>query len=180
MNHGVFRIRRAAFSDLTAMAVVEIVASTRFTDSSYPELAGHGPPAGYLERQLTIGAGWVAETGDRLLGFAVGRVEEGTIFYLAEIDVAPNAGRQGIGAALVEAVCTYAGQIGCTAVMLSTFVDVPWNRPWYERLGFVPVPESDLSERFQAIRRREAENGLDITRRTMMRRHAGSKEFGND
>jgi len=47
---------------------------------------------------------------------------------------------------------------------------VAWNRPWYEKLGFAPVPASGLSESFLAIRRREAENGLDVTRRTMMRR----------
>ena len=176
MTSATFQIRPAAFQDLTAMAVVDIAASMRFLASPYPEVAGHALPEGYLERQLTIGAGWVAEAGERLLGFAVGRGEEGTTFYLAESDVTPDAGRQGIGTALVEAVCAHAGQIGCTAVMLSTLVDVAWNRPWYERLGFVAVPESALSERFQAIRRREAENGLDITRRTMMYRHAGAKQ----
>jgi hypothetical protein len=56
-------------------------------------------------------------------------------------------------------------------VTLTTFRDVPWNRPFYERRGFEVIGEEALTPALRA--RREAEHeelGLDRDLRVVMRR----------
>jgi GNAT superfamily N-acetyltransferase len=55
--------------------------------------------------------------------------------HLEEMDVLPEHAGQGLGAALIEAVCSWAHTRGFDAVTLSTFRDVPWNAPFYPRHG---------------------------------------------
>ena len=53
---------------------------------------------------------------------------------------------------------------------MCTFRDVPWNAPYYERLGFERIDEADWGCGLRALRRREAELGLDRWPRVAMRR----------
>jgi hypothetical protein len=53
---------------------------------------------------------------------------------------------------------------------LTTFTHVPWNAPYYERLGFRPLPEAELTPGLVAIRQNEAAHGLDRWPRLSMRR----------
>jgi hypothetical protein len=56
------------------------------------------------------------------------------------------------------------------SVTLSTFRDVPWNMPFYERAGFDVVPSNALSPALASIVDDEARRGLDMHRRVVMRR----------
>ena len=51
---------------------------------------------------------------------------------------------------------------------LTTYVDVPWNGPYYRCLGFVPVPDAAIGPQLRAVRAREAAYGLDAWPRTAM------------
>lgn len=62
--------------------------------------------------------------------------------YLAQLSVLPTHGRRGIGATLVGAVEGWARDRGLGTLTLTTFADVAWNAPSYERLGFAVVPEA--------------------------------------
>lgn len=62
-----------------------------------------------------------------------------------------------------------------TALTLTTFSDVPWNRPYYERLGFRVLDEVELSPGLRRIRREEAQRGLDRWGRVAMRRRLGTR-----
>ncbi len=53
---------------------------------------------------------------------------------------------------------------------LTSFALVPWNAPYYTRLGFVTLPNADQSPELREIRRTEAERGLDTWPRVAMRR----------
>ncbi len=44
---------------------------------------------------------------------------------------------------------------------LTTFADVPWNGPYYRRLGWRDLPAAELGPELAAIRRHEASLGLD-------------------
>ncbi|NJK52210.1 MAG: GNAT family N-acetyltransferase [Leptolyngbyaceae cyanobacterium SU_3_3] len=90
--------------------------------------------------------------------------------YLQQIDVAPEYGRRGIGSRLVSAVCAGAQLQGYRAVLLSTFRDIPWNAPFYAKLGFRPLSESELTPGFQQLRLREAEVELPIANGLIMQR----------
>ncbi len=90
--------------------------------------------------------------------------------YLHEIDVHPDHGQRGLGRRLVEAACDWAREQGFTQMQLSTFRHIPWNAPFYARLGFRELSDSDLGPDLLAERRHEADAGLDIAKRVFMRR----------
>ena len=92
------------------------------------------------------------------------------IVRLEEIDVDPVHGRRGLGTQLVLRVCDWAAANGNSGVTLTTFRDAPWNMPFYARLGFEVVPESEMAPAVRAIVRAETLRGLDPARRVVMRR----------
>ena len=58
---------------------------------------------------------------------------------LDELAVTPAHGRRGVGRALVDEVLAWTAARGLPYVTLATFRDVPWNGPYYEKLGFEAV-----------------------------------------
>jgi GNAT superfamily N-acetyltransferase len=103
---------------------------------------------------------------------SVGYVRIDEVDGLAHIEglaVLPGMMRRGVGSALLEAACAWAGANGYRAVTLTTFAEVSWNAPFYAARGFVPLDEMtpDLTER----RDWERAVGLDgVGRRIVMRR----------
>ena len=63
--------------------------------------------------------------------------------HLGQLSVLPEYGRLGIGTDLVQASIEWARERGYDELTLTTFADVPFNAPWYQRLGFRVVPEHD-------------------------------------
>jgi hypothetical protein len=55
-------------------------------------------------------------------------------------------------------------------VTLTTFADVPWNAPYYRRLGFADVPPGAQGPGLRRLRAHEAEVGLDRWPRVAMAR----------
>ena len=66
---------------------------------------------------------------------------------------------------------------GLSALTLTTYADVPWNAPYYARLGFGIVADVDLSEGLCRIREREEASGLAAWPRVVMRRPVGGPGF---
>ncbi|WP_206604336.1 hypothetical protein [Arthrobacter pityocampae] len=66
-------------------------------------------------------------------------------------------------------------QQGCSALTLTTFADVPWNAPYYARLGFAIVAPERLTPGLRAVRDHEAAVGLDAWHRVAMRRPLGDQ-----
>ena len=48
----------------------------------------------------------------------------------------PDYARRGIGRTLIERAEAWARERGLPALTLTSYVEVPWNGPYYERLGF--------------------------------------------
>jgi hypothetical protein len=59
---------------------------------------------------------------------------------------------------------------GYASVTLTTFRDVPWNLPFYARLGFAVVPPGQLSDALRTVVDEETRHGLDPRRRVVMKR----------
>ena len=57
----------------------------------------------------------------------------------------------------------------CGQVTLTTFRDVPWNMPFYARLGFTVISAAQLSPALRARVQDEARRGLDPLTRVAMR-----------
>ena len=79
--------------------------------------------------------------------------------HLEQLSVLPAQGRRGIGGALVAAALEEARWAGYDEMSLCTYRDVPWNGPFYARLGFEPVEH--LAAHQQRLRDHEVELGLD-------------------
>lgn len=151
-----FSIRPARAEDLPLLGPLEDRAALRFLDSNHP-YAVHLPPFALpeLEELQRAGTVWVAVTpGDEPIGFAIaGRL--GPDPYLHELDVEPSFARRGVGRALIRRVAEWARAGGDTSLVLSTFRDVPWNAPYYERLGFELVPERQYTAEMAELHARE-------------------------
>jgi hypothetical protein len=92
---------------------------------------------------------------------------------IREIERATGAAfraRQGLGAALLDTAAAWAKQRGLAALTLTTYADVPWNAPSYQRLGFQIMTEAQLSEGLHRIREHEEARGLARWPRVTMRR----------
>lgn len=104
-----------------------------------------------------------------ILGFAAGRIADGC-GYLLEVSVLPAFARQGLGGKLVERVALHYAAQGCAYLNLTTFRDVPFNRPFYEKLGFAVFEPDEGCPELQDIRRRERESMIETHPRVAMRR----------
>jgi len=163
-------IRPAQPSDAPLLQAIEDLAGAMFAEVGMPEVAHMAPRSlGLLVDAAEAERLWVACLGQRPVGFAlVERLTDGTA-HLEELSVDPAYGRRGIGTALVRHVEQTLATRGHATVTLSTFRDVPWNAPWYWRLGYRVLGEADLTPPLHALRREEAALGLDPATRVAMR-----------
>lgn len=117
-----------------------------------------------LERYYRAGHAWVIAEArppdSRPLGFLVAEPVDGDM-HIAQVSVDPVAAGRRLGAALIEHLAEVAVGHGLAALTLTTFRDVPWNAPYYRRLGFVDVPDPELGPGLRAIRELERQAGLD-------------------
>jgi len=166
-----YAIRPATVADVPALGVIETRAAERFRGLVPDEIAQDNVPEPTLRAAASAGRLFVAEASDgTIAGFALVVLLDDGSAHLEELDVLPDHGRQGVGTALVEATCRWAKANGHPALTLTTYRDVPWNAPYYERLGFRELPEPAWTPELRAIREREAKHGLDEWPRVCMRR----------
>ena len=89
--------------------------------------------------------------------------------FIVEIAVHQAWQGRGIGRMMLEQVIETARQAAYPAVTLTTFRDVPWNAPFYTRLGFSMLSELRLPAGLAAKRELETEHGLPPETRCAMR-----------
>jgi GNAT superfamily N-acetyltransferase len=156
--------------DLPLIGAIELAAAQL--------LAGHASDAALNEvtdlRELRSAQEqerlWVVINGDVPVGFAHADVLETGVAHLQEVDVHPDHGRRGLGAQLVATVCGWARASNFESIVLTTFRDVPWNMPFYLKLGYEVVPPDEWSATIRSIVSDEHRRGLDLARRVVMRR----------
>jgi GNAT superfamily N-acetyltransferase len=98
-----------------------------------------------LEAGTTIVA---TDMSDRAVGFAAVDLLDGEP-YLEQLSVRPSYMRRGIGSALIGAALDLACHEGATAIWLTTYDHLPWNRPFYEMRGFWVMPEGKCGAEIQ-------------------------------
>ncbi|MFD8231746.1 GNAT family N-acetyltransferase [Streptomyces sp. NPDC059696] len=164
------RIRPATPAELPALQDIERAAGAPFRDLGMPEIADDEPPArDVLERYRRAGRCWVAtDQRDRPVAYLLAEPVDGAL-HIEQVSVHPRAARQGIGRALLAHAAGHAREEGLTALTLTTFTEVPWNAPYYARLGFRPLADADLTPGLREIRAAEAAHGLDLWPRVCMR-----------
>jgi GNAT superfamily N-acetyltransferase len=134
-----YTVTGARMRDIARLTAIERAAAAL--------LRGHAPPAvleettsetELLEAKVE-GRLRVALAADEPVGFALVEMLAPDLPHLEETDVHPLHGRRGVGTALVRAVCEWTRRCGHSALTLTTFRAVPWNMPFYTRLGFEEV-----------------------------------------
>jgi GNAT superfamily N-acetyltransferase len=165
-----YKIAAARPRDLPLLPAIELAAATLRAGHAPVSVLAETTSQADLEDAQQRGQLWVALAEDVPVGFAHIQVLEPTVAHLEEIDVHPDHGRQGLGRELVFSVCRWAAANGYSCVTLTTFRDVPWNMPFYSRLGFEEIPPEELSPALLSVISDETRRGLDPSRRVPMRR----------
>ncbi len=167
LPHG-FALSVAQKADCTLLPVVERAAAELFRGTGLIDLSDvvGAHSVATLEKAAEAGLLFVVTGPTGAAGFALTDLHPDAL-YLAELSVHPAHGRKGLGRALVARVCHEARIRGLAKVTLSTFREIPWNRPFYERLGFRVLDEADHAPWHHQIRADEARS-MDIRRRCLM------------
>ncbi|HET6628740.1 MAG TPA: GNAT family N-acetyltransferase [Woeseiaceae bacterium] len=165
----VYRIARAAPDHLREIPKIEQAAASVFAAEDLPpSLRYRVTDPQYVDDAQRDGRLWVALAGTHPVGFALADVADGEA-YLSEIDVHPDHARQGLGTRLVHAVVDWAAAHRFACVRLVTFRHLPWNAPFYARLGFVALPEQEVGPELREFIEEEREAGIDTGKRVAMR-----------
>lgn len=162
-------IRAATRADIERLRAIERAAGEMFRPLGMDDVADDEPPSA-VELAVFVDAGraWACDVAGEVIGYALAAVVDGN-GHVEQVSVHPDHHGHGHGRALIEHVVRWAAARGSAAVTLTTFVDVPWNGPYYERLGFTYL--ADLPPELAALRAHEAARGLDRHPRAAMIRH---------
>lgn len=128
-------IRLAEYADISTLAAIERSAGELFRGTAM-EFAMDDPPLDHttLEAALSAATLWIVEHADARAGFLCGS-GIGTLLYIDELAVASDYQGHGLGRALMEACITDARD-RFQYIALTTDRELPWNGPFYARLGF--------------------------------------------
>ncbi|MEW6733278.1 MAG: GNAT family N-acetyltransferase [Acidobacteriota bacterium] len=111
---------------------------------------------------------WVATLyGASPVGFALVEMID-DMAHLEELDVNPQHGQRGIGTKLVKTVCEWARIKGIAAITLTTFREIPWNAPFYQKLGFRILEIEELTRGLMERIELEESHGLSRELRVVM------------
>ncbi|MGW3593285.1 GNAT family N-acetyltransferase [Streptomyces sp. NPDC005167] len=165
------RIRPARRSDLPLLQEIERAAGEPFRTFAMSAVADdEPPPLDLLDEYRKAGRAWVAaDTDDRPVGYLIADPVDDAA-HVEQVSVHPSVARRGVGSALIDHLALWAAEQRLEALTLTTFSHVPWNAPYYTRLGFRTLTEAELTDGLRKIRAEEAEHGLDRWPRVCMRR----------
>ena len=163
-----WHIRLAQRDDTAAMPAIERAAGRMFERiDGLAWVAGQATvPVDRLERYIVRGHCLVAQASEQIVGF-LATEPFGRELHAYEFSVHPDWQGRGIGSALLRGCMIDARNSGFTAITLTTFADVPWNAPFYRRMGFVELAAADnprLADELAA----EAERGMPAVARIAM------------
>ena len=174
-------IRLARADDLPYLQEVERAAGQAFSNLKMSAVAQDDPPSmEFLQSFQADARAWVAtDKADRPVAYLlVGVVDVAA--HVEQVSVHPSHCGQRLGSGLLDTAAGWAAQRGLGSITLTTFTDVPWNAPYYARLGFRILGEHELAEGLRSIRRHEAALGLDRWPRVAITRGVPAPEAGRD
>ena len=160
-------VRPTRPGDVTALPAIERAAGERFRES--PDLAwladGEVISAEQHLEYAERGLSWLALANDQPVGFILAEAHPSSLF-IVELSVDLDWQGKGIGRHLIARVADHARNRGMTALTLTTFRDVPWNAPFYARLGFEKI--TTLTPELRQKREEETAHGFAYETRCAM------------
>jgi GNAT superfamily N-acetyltransferase len=164
-------IREARVADIPSLIEIERAASDMFRLLSMDLVADDDPGspaelAPYIHGRRALVS---TDGADSPVAYIILDVVDGAA-HVEQVSVHPDHARQGIGRRLIERADAWARERNLRSLTLTTYVHVPWNGPYYERLGFRYLTTDEETPGLRAIRARERALGLEVWPRTSMRR----------
>lgn len=163
-----------AVDDVAVVQAVEQAAGEMFRSFPEPRIAAcanhTAMPAAGLAELVQEGRAWVVTVDEEVVGFLALRVVGGAA-HVEEVSVDPRFGGRGYGTRLLDQAAAWAEEHGLPAMTLTTFRDVPWNRPLYERRGYRVLGNDEIGPVLRDLMVEEDERyGLARELRVAMRR----------
>lgn len=155
-------IRVAVPEDAQRLPAIEISAAQAFRMIDGLSWLAESPPMSVEQhrQRIALSTCWVAlDAENRPQGF-LSAARHGNDLHIYELSVIHAVQGQGWGRRLVEAAKDYARANRLSFVTLTTFTSVPWNAPFYARLGFQIKATADLDQRLAAVLSEEYQHGF--------------------
>lgn len=164
---GKYTIVQAGVDHAPLLGAIEIAAAGLFPPGSIPDhIRSDSVPIDILLEAVQEGLLWVALAGDgNPVGYALMQLLEDAAL-LAQMDVHPDHMRKGIGSALVMRAVEHLRLLKKPTLYLTTFAHVPWNAPFYAKLGFTTLNGAEAPPFLKGIL--EEEKCYGLTDRTAM------------
>ncbi len=162
-------IRQAIEKDFAALPEIEMDAGYEFSKYDLSVVAEMpASPLHYYQNLPTGSSVFVAWLDEAIVGFSVCKHvdQEG---HLKEVSVLRKHMKKGIGRKLIDKAVIWAKDCGFNTLTLTTYRDIKFNAPLYEKLGFVAFEPDENWPELKAIREEERASGLDVQPRICMK-----------
>lgn len=167
----IYQIRPARPAEADLLRAVENAAGQAFVAVGYGDIAAQEDTAAPALRAAALADMLlvIADAADRPAGFLLCSDMDGDL-HVQELDVHPDHAGRRLGARLLEAAAAKARQRGLPALSLTTFRSVPWNAPYYARLGFREMLPGEYGPGLRMELARQQAAGFPMADRVAMRR----------
>lgn len=164
------RIRLASADEIHKVAPVELAAAEAYRTIGMDVIADDEPISeSKLLQAVKEQRLWFAVEYGVLKAYLLGDFLPQSL-HIDQVTVHPDASRRGLGALMIESVSADPRSKERGLITLTSFANVPWNAPYYERIGFTDIAEEDWPEGIAEKVAAEQEAGLAAWPRVVMQR----------
>lgn len=157
-----YAIKKAESGHIPLLNDIELAAATLFPEGYLPEhILSDKLPIDLLESAKEEERLIVAvDRDDSPVGYILFEIIDG-LALVAQIDVHPEHGQQGLGTALIIQGIQEIRRRGYDELYLTTFSDIKWNGKFYNKLGFRALIGSEIPGCMARILQYEKDRGLN-------------------
>ena len=129
-------LREATVADVPVMVEVMRAAFREYQELLDPPSAAPSETVETVRRRLERGGAVVAESDDKIVGFALYELQSDGLVYFSRLSVLPEFRRRGIGRALVTDIERRAVAANARGVRLGARLQLPHLVARYEKMGY--------------------------------------------
>lgn len=166
-------IRHAQLKDCKKLMAIEASAGNLFGSLSHEflrrlprDLPNH--PQEFYENSIRLNSCLIITVNEEAVGFITTESISKNQLYISEFSIHENYQKRGLGSKLLNYLINDAKEQGIALMTLTTFINVPWNAPFYAHYGFQIIEENKLPSYLQKSLQEEAELGLPKDERCAM------------
>lgn len=164
------RIRLASADEIHKVAPLERAAAEVFRTIGMDAVADDAPISeSVLLQAVEEQRLWFAVEYGVLKAYLLGEFLPQSL-HIEQVTVHPDASRRGLGALMIESVSADPRSKERGLLTLTSFANVPWNAPYYERIGFLDIAESDWPDGVAEKVAAEQAKGIAAWPRVVMQR----------